>query len=80
MVQAMKSDRTTVGTRRAWEPPTITKLAIGTETKSPLNNEQSAGGERAGPHQAQLARPGAPASKLGFSFEMAFPLSSRVDG
>ena len=79
-MQAMKSDRTTVGTRRAWEPPTVTKLVIGTETKSPLNNEQSAGGERAGPHQAQSVRPGVPASKLGFSFEMAFPLSSRVDG
>lgn len=79
----LKSGRTTVGTRRAWEPPTITKLAIGTETKSSRKNEQGAGTESAGSGQAGLVEPSPPAdptSKLGLSFEMAFPLSARLEG
>ncbi len=32
----MKSDKQFPGKGRAWEPPTVTKLAIGTETKSPV--------------------------------------------
>ncbi len=82
-MQPMKSDRTTVGTRHAWEPPTITKLAIGTETKSSRTNEQRAGAESAESGQAQLVQPSPPAdptSKLGFAFEMAFPLSTRFEG
>ena len=54
------------GTRRAWKSPTVTTVAVRAETKSP-----GAG------HLAQPQPPAAPASKLGFAFEMAFPLSSR---
>ena len=32
---------TNPGTRRAWEPPAITKLAIGTETKSARESGRS---------------------------------------
>lgn len=67
----MKSSKTVVGTRRAWEPPTITKLAIGTETKS---SQTSTHGARPEP-----SPPAAPASKFGFSFEMSLPLSIRTD-
>jgi hypothetical protein len=69
-MRPMRSDWTGVGKRRAWEPPNVTKLAIGTETKSPFTNGQ---GEEPAP-------PAAPTSKLGFSLEMGFPLSARTDG
>ena len=49
-MQPMKSDTTTVGTRRAWEPPAITTFAIGTETKSPRTGEPGEG-------QAPVAQP-----------------------
>ena len=69
-MRPMRSERTGAGNRRAWDPPTVTKLAIGTETKSPLTN---------GPGE-EPAQPAAPASKLGFSIEMGFPLSARTEG
>jgi len=56
-------------TRRAWEPPALTVMAIGTETKS-------AQAEAAAPQEP--SPPPAPSTKLGFSFEMAFPLSARI--
>lgn len=56
--------------RSAWEPPAVTRLAIGTETKTAGAN---AGG-------AEPQPPAAPASKLGFSFEMSLPLSARTSG
>lgn len=73
-MRPMKSDRTTAGTRRAWEPPVITTFAIGTETKSPRTGKP---GEGQAP-VTQPSPPADPASKLGFSFEMAFPLSARI--
>jgi len=54
--------------RRAWKTPTITAVAVRAEAKSP-----------AGENPAQPQPPAAPASKLGFAFEMAFPLSARLD-
>jgi hypothetical protein len=72
-MQPIKSGTAIVGARSAWEPPAVTKLPIGTQTKSAF-----AGGSE----QAKLAEPQpppAPATKLGFSFEMAFPLSARLD-
>ncbi|HEY2426782.1 MAG TPA: hypothetical protein VGI09_12860 [Pseudolabrys sp.] len=51
----------------------MTKLAIGTETKSA---RESGDGQ---PKSVQPAPPATPATKLGFSFEMAFPLSARID-
>jgi hypothetical protein len=71
MMQPIKSSGT-VATRRAWEAPVVTKLAIGTETKSAQENGPSVGPEP--------RPPTAPSSKLGFAFEMAFPLSVRIDG
>jgi hypothetical protein len=67
----MRSDKTRSGQRRAWEPPAVTTVAITTETKSPVENRQTA---------AQPSPPAPPASKLGFSIEMGFPLSARTEG
>jgi len=53
-----------------WHPPAVKKIAIGTETKSAAKDENISG-----PVEPQP--PATPASKLGFSFEMAFPMSSR---
>jgi hypothetical protein len=70
-MQPTKSDG--LAKRRAWRPPALTVLAIGRETKSPPRNAaQSSGSSPAEPQP-----PAAPASKLGFSLEWAFPLSSR---
>ena len=51
-------------------PPTVTKLAIGAQTKT-----RAARGAGAA---AQPPVPAAPESKLGFSFEMSLPLSART--
>jgi hypothetical protein len=53
--------------RRAWKSPTLTVVAMRAEAKSP------------GTAQSQPQPLAAPASKLGFAFEMAFPLSARLD-
>jgi len=58
--------------KSAWEPPTVTKVAIGAETKAEPQSESSVG--LPGPRP-----PSAPATKLGFAFEMAFPLSARSE-
>ena len=55
--------------RRPWKTPTFTHMSIRAETKSAQDTS--------GPAEPQP--PAAPASKLGFSFEMAFPLSARVE-
>jgi hypothetical protein len=71
---------TTLGKRRAWKPPVITILAIGSETKSSREGGRSV--EISGPARAQFAQPqppAAPTAKLGFSFEMSFPLSARIE-
>jgi hypothetical protein len=73
MMQPIKSSKTVLATRSAWEPPAVTKLPIGAQTKSAVTS---------GSGQSQLAEPqppAAPATKLGFSFEMAFPLSARLN-
>jgi len=73
-MQPTKSDG--LAKRRAWRPPALTALAIGRETKSsPRNAARSSGSSPAGPQPP--AASAAPASKLGFSLEWAFPLSSR---
>ena len=56
-------------TRRAWQPPVVTKLTLAAAKKS---------GPDSGPAVAPQA-PAAPAAKLGFSFELAFPLSARTE-
>jgi hypothetical protein len=81
-MRPMRHSATSPGTRSNWEPPAVTKLAIGRETKSARENEQSTGLKTSGSGQASLAQPQpptAPATKLGFSFEWAFPLSARME-
>jgi len=63
---------TTKDKRRAWQRPAVTKLAIGAETRSVPASGQGA-------ELAQPQLPAEPSSKLGFSFEMAFPLSARYE-
>ncbi len=68
-MQPTKSSQTSGhGKRRVWRRPTVSRLAIGTQTRTP-------GAARAG---AEPPAPAAPASKFGFSFEMSFPLSARA--
>ena len=54
--------------RRAWKSPKLTAVTVRAEAKS-TGLAQS----------AQPQPPAAPGSKLGFTFEMAFPLSARLD-
>jgi hypothetical protein len=87
-MQPMKSDKTDsdkndIATRRAWRPPVLTKLPIGVETKSARQNPQGMGSETAGAVRANHdlpQPPAAPATKLGFALEWAFPLSARMEG
>jgi len=72
-----RSDSTGAPLRRAWEPPAVTKLAIGAQTKSSPVDAQTAAAEG---RIAEPSPPAAPASKLGFSIEMGFPLSARTEG
>ena len=65
-----KSDKTGARGRRAWQAPAVVKMPIGTETKS--SSRQDAAKEP--------SQPAEPSSKLGFAFEMGFPLSARTEG
>jgi hypothetical protein len=64
--------RTADGVRCAWEAPTVTQLVIGTETKSAHQADGS-------PALPEPSPPTPPATKLGFSFEMALPLAARTE-
>jgi hypothetical protein len=78
----MKSNRSFEGKGRPWIPPTITKLAIGTETKSPVAVEQRIEPGRSGSDTVENAEPQpptTPASKFGFALEWSFPLSAKTD-
>jgi hypothetical protein len=59
------------GAKRVWQPPTATRLPIGTETRS------SPQGAADAEQPAHPMPPGTPSTKLGLSFELAFPLSAR---
>jgi hypothetical protein len=77
-MQPTKSDGTRDGTiakRRAWLPPVLTVLAIGRETRSSQRNVA----QPSGSSQTEPQPPAAPATKLGFSMEWAFPLSARFE-
>ena len=65
--------RTNTEQRTPWEPPTIRKVAIGAETKS------AAQGENTNTALTEPQPPSSPSTKFGFSFEMAIPMSSRID-
>jgi hypothetical protein len=66
----IKVGRGTVAARRAWEPPAMTQLAIGAETKSA--RQESPGFDEPPP-------PTPPAAKFGFSFELSMPLAARAE-
>ena len=57
--------------RPTWEAPTFTKLPIASGTGSGANvaNDPS--------RAVEPVAPGQPLSKLGFSFEWSFPMSTR---
>jgi hypothetical protein len=67
---ANRTGRTSEQQRCTWEAPVVTKVAIGTETKSTALGEGSS---------LEPRPPSSPAAKLGFSFEMAFPMSARTE-
>jgi hypothetical protein len=80
--QPMKSDRSFHGKGRPWVPPTVTRLAIGTETKSSVAVDQGITPGLGGPGAIKNAEPQpatTPAMKFGFSVEWSFPLSARTD-
>jgi hypothetical protein len=56
-----------------WEAPAFTKLPIVSRTGSGANVAKDP------PRVVEPAAPGQPLSKLGFSFEWSFPMSSRSD-
>jgi len=58
-------------TRRVWTAPRIIATAVRAEAKSQGQGEQGAA-------KSPLP-PSTPSTKLGFAFEMAFPLSARVE-
>lgn len=64
--------RTNSERRMPWEPPAIRKVAISAETKSAAQGEDN-------PALNEPQPPSAPATKFGFSFEMAIPMSARID-
>jgi hypothetical protein len=72
-MQPTKSDGAGMAKRRPWQPPALTVLAIGRETKSSHRNAA----QPSGSSQTEPQPPAAPATKLGFSMEWAFPLSAR---
>jgi hypothetical protein len=75
-MQPTKSDGTSVAKRRPWQPPALTMLPVGRETKSSQRNAAQSSGSS----QTEPQPPAAPATKLGFSLEWAFPLSARWEG
>jgi hypothetical protein len=79
----MKSNRSIHGKGRAWLPPRITELAIGTETKSPIpvdrRIESGLSGSDTINKNAEPRPPATPASKFGFALEWSFPLSARAE-
>jgi hypothetical protein len=64
--------------RSAWEAPAFTKLPIAGRTKSPEPTGPNMADDGS-PRACEPKEPGQPLSKLGFSFEMALPMSSRSE-
>ena len=75
----MRPSKAGPGTSQAhplWEAPAFTKLPIVGRTGSSADSNASNGSS---PRVVEPAAPGQPLSKLGFSFEMSFPMSSRSE-
>ena len=66
----IKADKNAAEAQSAWDPPVVTKVLIGVETKSAANSKKN-------PVLDEPQPPTSPTSKLGFSFEMSLPLSAR---
>jgi len=67
---AIRTGRTNDKQHSIWEPPVVTRVAIGAETKSAPTGNGSL---------VEPRPPSPPATKFGFSFEMAFPMSARSE-
>ncbi len=68
-------DGTPVQARRAWQAPALVELPIGTQTRfAGASSLSPQTGERISPPP-----PSAPATKLGFAFEMSFPMTVRTE-
>jgi hypothetical protein len=68
-----KAGQSTSEAHPVWEAPAFTKLPIVSRTGSGANVANDP------PRVVEPAAPGQPLSKLGFSFEWSFPMSSRSD-
>jgi len=68
-----KADLSTSEAHPVWEAPAFMKLPIVSRTGSGANVANDP------PRVVEPAAPGQPLSKLGFSFEWSFPMSSRSD-
>jgi hypothetical protein len=68
-----KAGQSTSEAHPVWEAPAFTKLPIVSRTGSGANVANDL------PRVVEPAAPGQPLSKLGFSFEWSFPMSSRSD-
>lgn len=68
-----KADPSTSEAHPVWEAPAFTKMPIVSRTGSGANVANDP------PRAVEPAAPGQPLSKLGFSFEWSFPMSSRSD-
>ena len=82
MTQPTKSSGVDPACRSAWEPPVVTEVPIRSETQFVAESGRIAALERFSSDQSTVAHPeppGPPATKLGFWFEMAFPLSARTE-
>jgi hypothetical protein len=69
-MRALQAKDGNANMRLPWEPPVMTEVPIAEATKA------------TGRRHGQVTSPPAPASpstKLGFSFEMSFPLSARTE-
>lgn len=68
--------------RRTWIPPSVTKVAIATQTRSPIGVDPGIESERSGPGTDSAPQPRsskATAAKFGFSLEWSFPLAVRTE-
>ena len=76
----MKSNGSDRSNNRSWVPPTVTKLAIGTQTKSPVDQTRVLERDSSSTNSAlEPQPPSAPTMKFGFSLEWSFPLSVRTE-
>lgn len=66
------------GSPKAWVPPALTKLSIGSETRSAPERAAAASGPASTDPKDPPKPPAAPSTKLGFALEWAFPLSARI--